>query len=280
MQRSGSPSPALLTDLYELTMMQAYFEEGLEEEAVFDLFVRRLPAGRNYLLACGLDDVLRFLEALVFDETALAYLETLGRFSAGFLDALRNLRFTGDVLAMPEGTPAFPFEPLVEVIAPLPQAQLIETMVMNQIGVQTLLASKAARVVAAARGRPIIDFAFRRMQGIDASVKGARAFYIAGVESSSNVAAGEAYGIPVSGTMAHSYIQAHDDELEAFRRFAALYPETTLLVDTYDSLGGVELVVRLARELGTEFRVSAIRLDSGDLAEIARAARRMLDAAG
>jgi nicotinate phosphoribosyltransferase len=275
-----SPNPALLTDLYELTMLQAYMEEGLEQDAVFDLFVRRLPPHRNYLLACGLDSVLQLLETLQFDNAALEYLESVGRFSTRFLDYLSNLRFTGDVLAVREGTPVFPLEPLVEVIAPLPQAQLIETIVMNQVGVQTVLASKAARIVTAARGRSVVDFAFRRMHGIDAALKGARAFYIAGVESTSNVAAGQAYGIPVSGTMAHSYIQAHDDELEAFRNFTAMYPDTTLLVDTYDALAGLRLVVALARELGDEFRVKAVRLDSGDLAMQAHEARRILDEAG
>lgn len=278
--RSGSPSPALLTDLYELTMMQAYFDEGLQDEAVFDLSVRRLPAHRNYLLACGLDEVLRFLERLAFDEPAVAYLDSIGRFSQRFLDYLRGLRFAGDVLAIPEGTPVFPPEPLVEIIAPLPQAQFIETIVMNQIGVQTLLASKAARIVTAARGRAVVDFAFRRMHGLDAGLKGARAFYVAGVEATSNVAAGHVYGIPIAGTMAHSYIQAHDDEMDAFRRFATLYPDTTLLVDTYDTLAGVELVVKLARELGSRFNVKAIRLDSGNLAALARASRRLLDEAG
>jgi nicotinate phosphoribosyltransferase len=274
------PSPALLTDLYELTMMQAYVEEGMEQEAVFELFVRRLPQRRNYLLACGLDDVLRFLETLAFDEAALAYVASLGRFKPGFLDYLRRFRFTGDIRAVREGTPVFPFEPLIEVTAPLPQAQLVETVIMNQIGLQTLLASKAVRVVTAAAGRSVVDFGFRRMQGIDAGLKGARAFSIAGVQSTSNVAAGQVYGVALAGTMAHSYVQAHDDELEAFRRFAALYPETTLLVDTYDSLAGVELVVMLARELGEAFRVKAVRLDSGDLGELARAARRMFDDAG
>jgi len=216
------PSPALLTDLYQLTMMQAYLEEGLEQQAVFDLFVRRLPERRNYLLACGLDDVLRFLETLAFDDAALGYLDSIGRFSSRFLEFLGRLRFTGEVHAILEGTPVFPFEPVIEVIAPLPQAQLIETVVMNQIGVQTLLASKAVRIVTAARGRPVVDFGFRRMHGIDASLKGARAFYIAGVEATSNVAAGQVYRLPVAGTLAPSYIQAHDDEEEALRPFLAL----------------------------------------------------------
>jgi len=273
-------SPVLLTDLYELTMLQAYFEEQMRDTAVFSLFVRRLPARRNYLLACGLDDALAFLEALRFDQAALGYLESLGRFSDRFLRHLEQLRFTGDVHAVPEGTPVFMNEPLVEVEAPIAEAQLVEAFVMNQIHLQTVLASKASRVVHAAQGRQVVDFGLRRMHGIDAGLKAARAFYIAGVHATSNVAAGQAYGIPVAGTLAHSYIQAHDEEYDAFRAFARIYPETVLLVDTYDTLGGVRKVVDLARELGPGFRISGIRLDSGDLGDLAVKARRLLDDAG
>lgn len=274
------PAPALLTDLYELTMMQAFVAEGFTGEAVFDVFVRRLPERRNYLLACGLDGILDMLECVRFDETSLEYLASLRLFSDAFLDYLRGFRFTGDVAAIPEGTPAFELEPLLEITAPLPEAQLVETLILNQIGLQTMLASKAARVVTAAAGRGVVDFGLRRAQGIDAGMKAARAFYIAGVSGTSNVAAGQRYGIPVAGTMAHSYIQAHDDEREAFRRFASRYPGTTLLVDTYDTLAGVARVIGLARELGPDFNVSAVRLDSGDLADLATRARRMLDEAG
>lgn len=274
------PSPALFTDLYELTMLQAYVEEDMNDGAVFDLFARDLPPRRNFLLACGLDEVLQYLEDLAFDGPALAYLESLGLFSKPFLEYLETFRFTGDVHAMPEGTAAFPFEPLVEVVAPLPQAQLVETFLINQVGAQTLFASKAARVVVAARGTKVLDFGFRRTHGIDAGLKAARAFYIAGIDATSNVAAGQMYGLPLGGTMAHSYIQAHDDELDAYRRFAALYPETTLLVDTYDTLTGVRLVTQLAEELGPRFRVKAVRLDSGDLGALAAEARGILDAAG
>jgi nicotinate phosphoribosyltransferase len=273
-------SAALLTDLYELTMLQAYVEEGMEESAVFSLFVRRLPGRRNYLLACGLDDVLRFLEALSFDRESLSYLDSLGQFSERFLSYLEGLRFTGDVYALPEGTPFFANEPVLEVVAPMPQAQLIETLVMNQINLQTVLASKASRVVTAARGRTVVDFGLRRMHGIDAGLKAARAFYIAGVDATSNVAAGQCYGIPVAGTMAHSYIQAHDDEFEAFRSFTRLYPQTVLLVDTYDTLSGVRLVAKLSRDLGPDFKVRAVRLDSGDLGELARRSRQILDVEG
>jgi nicotinate phosphoribosyltransferase len=271
---------ALLTDLYQLTMVQAYLEEDLLDEAVFSLFVRRMPEGRNYLLACGLDDVLQYLEELRFDAASLDYLESLDLFSKEFLRALESFSFEGDVYAVPEGTPVFANEPILEVVAPLPQAQILESFALNQITLQTVLASKAARVVTAGRGRPIIDFGLRRMQGTDAGLKAARAFFIAGVHGTSNVAAGQMYGIPVRGTMAHSYIQAHDNEREAFRRFAKRYPGTTLLVDTYDTIEGVQNVIALAGELGEAFNVRAIRLDSGDLMAHAREARRLLDNAG
>ena len=278
-ERGGS-SPALLTDLYQLTMLQAYVEEQMHDTAVFSLFVRRLPPRRNYLLACGLDDVLTYLETLRFDTAALDYLASLGRFSSGFLQHLEQFRFTGDVYAVPEGTPVFALEPILEVVAPLPQAQFVETAVMNQIHHPTVIASKAARVVAAARGRRVIDFGMRRMHGLHASLAAARACYIAGVDATSNVAAAQMFGIPASGTMAHSYVQAHDDEYEAFRAFTHLYPDTVLLVDTYDTLDGVRKVVRLARGSGSEFRVSALRLDSGDLGVLALESRRILDEAG
>jgi nicotinate phosphoribosyltransferase len=271
---------ALLTDLYELTMLQAYWREGLRDEAVFSLYFRRLPEARNYILTCGLASALDYLESLRFSESELADLAALDLFSEAFLGWLRDFRFTGDVYAPAEGTPVFPNEPLLEVVAPLPEAQLAESFVMNEIHLQTVLASKASRVVQAAQGRRVVDFGMRRMHGADAALQGARAFYVAGVDATSNVRAGIVHGIPVAGTMAHSYIQAHDRELDAFRAFAELYPETVLLVDTYDTLDGVRNVAELARELGDAFRVRGVRLDSGDLAELARGARRTLDAAG
>lgn len=271
---------ALLTDLYELTMMQAYFAEGLHEEAVFDLFARKLPGHRSYLVACGLETALDYLEGLHFDAASLAYLEGLGQFSRAFLDYLADFRFTGTVRAVPEGTPVFPDEPLLEVSAPLPQAQLVETFLLNQLHFQTLAASKAARVVEAARDRPVVDFGARRMHGADAALKAARAFHVAGVAATSNVLAGRLYDLPVSGTMAHSYIEAHRNEAEAFAAFADQYPETVLLVDTYDTLEGVRRVVELAGRRGDAFRIRAIRLDSGDLEGLSRKARRMLDEAG
>mgnify|MGYP006279493931 CR=1 FL=1 len=272
--------PALFTDLYELTMLQAYFEEEMTQEAVFTLFVRRLPARRNFLLACGLGSVLDYLKTLHFNPDDLAYLASLGTFSEAFLDRLRDFRFTGDVYAVPEGTPVFADEPILEVVAPLPEAQIVETLVMNQIHLQTLLATKATRVVAAARGRPVIDFGARRMHGIDAALKAARAFYISGVAATSNVLAGREFGIPVSGTMAHSYIQAHEDESAAFRAFSRRYPHTVLLVDTYDTLEGIRKVIHLARTLGQDFKVRAVRLDSGDLLALSRESRQLLDDAG
>ena len=271
---------ALVTDLYQLTMLQAYRREGMDAEATFSLFARRLPPHRSYLVACGLGPALAYLEALRFPEEALAYLGTLGLFDAGFLRALRDFRFSGTVRAVPEGTVVFPHEPMLEVTAPLAEAQFVETFLLNQLTFQTAIASKAARVVGAAQGRPVADFGMRRAHGIDAALKGARAMWIAGCASTSNVAAGRRYGIPVTGTMAHAYIEAHDDETRALREFAALYPETVLLVDTYDTLRGVERVIALARELGDAFAVRALRLDSGDLGPLAVEARRMLDAAG
>jgi nicotinate phosphoribosyltransferase len=275
-----SINPALFTDLYELTMLQAYFEEQMQDTAVFSLFVRRLPEARNYLLACGLDAVLSYLETLRFDDEAVQYLGTLGRFSPRFLSHLEKFRFTGDVYAVPEGTPVFPHEPILEIVAPIGEGQFVETFVINQIQLQTMLASKAARVVDAAQGRRVVDFGLRRIHGIDAGMKAARAFHIAGVHGTSNVAAGHRFGLEVAGTMAHSYVQAHDDELEAFRAFAAIYPETTLLVDTYDTIAAIHKIVRLAAEHGPAFNVAAIRLDSGDLAGLAFECRRILDAAG
>lgn len=271
---------ALLTDLYELTMLQSYWHEGMGGDAVFSLFVRRLPAGRNYLLACGLEDALRYLERMRFDEDACGYLAGIDGFTDEFVDWLADLRFTGDVWAVPEGTPVFPDEPLLEVVAPLPEAQLVETFLMNQIHFQTVIASKASRVVRAAQGRGVVDFGLRRMHGADAGLKSARAFHVAGVQATSNVLAGRVYGVPITGTMAHSYIQAFDSEMEAFRRFADMYPNTVLLVDTYDTLEGVHKVVELAEELGDAFHVSAIRLDSGDLVQLAFDAREILDSAG
>ncbi len=268
---------ALFTDLYQLTMLQAYFEERMTERAAFSLFVRRLPPNRNFLIACGLGNVLDYLESLRFTESDLTYLGSLGMFSDRFLTWLAAFRFTGDVHAVLEGTPLFANEPILEVEAPLPEAQLIETFVINQVQLQTMLASKAHRVVTAARGRSVIDFGARRMHGADAALNAARAFWIAGVDATSNVLAGQRFGIPVAGTLAHSYIQAHGDEATAFQAFAKLYPDTVLLIDTYDTLAGVQKVMKLANELGEDFKVRAVRLDSGDLLDLSLRVRAALD---
>jgi len=273
---------ALYTDLYQLTMLQAYWREGMNEPAVFDLFVRRLR-DRNYLLACGLEQALEFLETLSFSDETLDYLSDQEQFEEAFLDWLADFEFTGDVYAMPEGTPVFPDEPIVEVVAPIGEAQLVETFLLNQITFQTTIASKASRVVEAARegaeDRLVADFGMRRMHGTDAAMKGARAAFIAGVDATSNVAAGEAYNLPITGTMAHSYIEAHDSEMEAFRAFADLYPETILLVDTYDTVDGVQKVVDLMAQ-ANDVDIRGIRLDSGDLGALAHESRRLLDEAG
>jgi nicotinate phosphoribosyltransferase len=271
---------ALLTDLYELTMLQSYFDHGMKGVAVFDLFVRRLPPERNYFIACGLEHVLHYFENLSFSPAAVDYLKSLDRFTGPFLDSLRDFRFTGDVYAVPEGSVVFANEPIVEIIAPIAQAQVVETFVMNQIQLPTLAASKASRVVHAAAGRSVIDYGLRRIHGADAGLKAARAFYIAGVDATSNVLAGQTFGIPVSGTMAHSYVQACASELQAFRQFARSFPTGTLLIDTYDTLEGARNVIRLAAEMGSEFRVQGVRLDSGDLEILSRQVRRLLNDAG
>src|SRR5579872_1740935 len=271
---------ALFTDMYELTMAQAYDAEGMDQTAVFELIFRKMPGDRNYFITAGLEDVLAYLENLHVTDDDLAWLRRQGLFLERFLHRLKSLRFQGDVYAMPEGTPVFPGEPLVQVVAPILEAQIVEMLVLNQVHFQTIAATKASRVVLAAAGRDVVDFGSRRAHGADAALKVARASYLAGATGTSNVLAGKVYGIPVFGTMAHSYIQAHDDESQAFEAFARLYPETTLLVDTYDTINGVQKVINLSRKLGERFRVRTIRLDSGDLGVLARESRQMLDAAG
>jgi nicotinate phosphoribosyltransferase len=272
----------LLTDLYQLTMLEAYFEHGMQDTAVFEFFVRRLPPARGFLVAAGLDELLAFLENLRFGDEELAWVRTSGRFHAGFAERLAGLRFTGDVHAMPEGTLFFGDEPIVRVTAPMPQAQLIESRLINLLHFETLIASKAARCVLAAPGKLLIDFGLRRAHGAEAGLLAARASYLAGFAGTATVPAAPRYGIPVFGTMAHSFIEAHDTEELAFERFAAVQPDNvTLLIDTYDTEAGAHKVARLAprlRERGVTVR--AVRLDSGDLAEHARRVRRILDAAG
>ncbi|MDT8879635.1 nicotinate phosphoribosyltransferase [Halomonas saccharevitans] len=275
----GEEELALLTDLYQLTMTQAYWKEAMDGVATFSLFFRRLPPERRFMLACGQQHAAERLSRLSFGDTALSRLADTGLFEDGFLDWLANWRFEGDIWTLPEGTPVFANEPLMEVEAPIAQAQLLESLAMNLVQLETVLASKAVRIVMAARGRPVVDFGMRRMHGIDAAVRGVRAYRTAGLAGTSNVLGGLRHDLALNGTMAHSYVLAHDSEREAFRAFARHYPRTTLLVDTHDTLEGVQKVIELMGE-EPALAVKAIRLDSGDLAELARGARRLLDAAG
>lgn len=281
-RRREQRPPALLLDLYELTMAQSYFAEGLDGEATFSLFARHLPPRWGFFLAAGLDDALAYLEDLRFDETDLAYLHETGLFHEDFLRFLGELRFTGSVRAILEGTPCFPQEPLLEVTAPIIQAQLAETAVLNQVHLQTIIATKAARCVIAAPDRRLVDFSLRRTHGTDAGLKVARCAYLAGFDATSNVLAGQIYGIPIAGTMAHSYIQAFPDELAAFRAYARSYPDTcVLLIDTYDTLEGARRAAIVGRELAASgHRLRGVRLDSGDLAALSVEVRRILDEAG
>ena len=274
--------PAMLLDLYELTMAQSYFDRGMAGQATFSLFARHLPPNRGYFVAAGLEDVLAYLEHLAFTEDDLSYLATTGLFSAAFLDQLATLRFGGTVRALAEGTVCFPDEPLVEVTAPIIAAQLVETAVLNQVHFQTIVASKAARCVQAAQGRRLVDFGLRRTYGSDAGLKVARCAYLAGFDATSNVLAGQHYGIPIAGTMAHSYVQAFPDELKAFRAYAQSYPDAcTLLVDTYDTLQGIRRAVTVGQELAEAgHRLRGVRLDSGDLVALSFGARQLLDAGG
>lgn len=275
---------ALFTDFYELTMMAGYLQAGrAEERATFDLYYRHLPAGVSLVVACGLEPVLDYLEGLRFDDDDLAYLRSLGRFDEAFLDYLRDLRFTGDLWAIPEGVPAFRDEPILRVTAPLAQAQLVETALLNTICYSSLVASNAAEITAAARGKPVLEFGARRAHGPNGAMTGARAAIIGGCASTSNVAAGKAFGVEVSGTQAHAWIMAFDHEIDAFRAYADTFPtDCVLLVDTYDTLrSGLPNAITVAgelRERGGE--LTGIRLDSGDLAVLACESRRRLDEAG
>jgi nicotinate phosphoribosyltransferase len=279
--KSASES-ALLTDLYQLTMLQAYWQHGMDGEAVFELFVRKLPEHRAFLVAAGLEQALDFIAQARFADDELAWIERSGRFAPGFAPWLSELRFTGDVWALPEGTVFFADEPILRVTAPIAQAQWLETRLLNLIHFQTAIASKAARTVLAAQGRPLIDFGLRRAHGAEAGLLAARAAYLAGFAGTATVLAGARFGIPVFGTMAHSFVQAHDDEVEAFARFAESFPQhTVLLLDTYDTLAAARRVVELAPRLAARgIRIKGVRLDSGDLAGLARAVRRILDDGG
>jgi nicotinate phosphoribosyltransferase len=274
------PRSALLVDLYELAMGQGYLAHGLAERpATFQLFSRHLPPGWGYLVAAGLADALDYLERLRFTPAELEHLAGLGLFDDAFLERLACLRFTGDVRAMPEGTVFFPDEPVLEVTAPMLEAQLVETVLLNEVHFQSLIASKAARCVDAAGGRLLVDFSLRRTHGGEAGLKVARAAFLSGLDATSNVLAGRLFGIPVAGTMAHSFVESFADERAAFEAFLQTYPDgSTLLIDTYDTVEGARLAAATARDLG--IRLGGVRLDSGDLLELSRSVRRVLDDAG
>ncbi len=270
----------LLTDQYQLTMLQSYLEHGMDQTAVFEFFVRKLPPGRNFLVAAGLEQVLDFLENMQFSLEELAWLTP--RFSRATLAYLHELRFTGDVHAMPEGTVFFPDQPILRITAPLPEAQLVESRIINLLHFETLIASKAARSVLVAPDKLLVDFGLRRAHGAEAGLLAARASYLAGFAGSSTMLAGMLYGVPTFGTMAHSYVQAHGDEAAAFEHFARSHPgNAILLIDTYDTEAAAIKVVALARKLQSEgIAIKGVRLDSGDLAEHARKVRRILDGGG
>lgn len=278
----SSENSVLLTDLYQLTMLQTYHSGRMNEPAVFELFIRRLPAERGFLLAAGLEQALDFLENLQFTAEELDWLDRSGRFSPDFVASLETFRFTGEVHALPEGTVFFANEPILRVIAPLPQAQLVESRLINLIHYQTLIASKAARCVLAAPGKLLVDFGMRRAHGAEAALLSARADYLAGFAGTATVLAGLRFGIPLYGTMAHSLIQAYDSEMDAFEGFAAAQPNNVvLLIDTYDIEAAAHKVVTLAPRLSAHgITVRGVRIDSGDIAEHARRVRPILDAGG
>ncbi len=279
MEPATSP---LLTDLYQITMIQAYLDHGDTQNAVFELFVRGLPARRGFLLAAGLDQALDFLENLRFSPVEIAWLDRTGKFNAKLIDYLHNFRFTGDIDAMPEGTAFFANEPILRVTAPLPQAQFVESRLINILHYQTLVAAKAARSVLAAPNKLLVDFGLRRAHGAEAGLMAARASYIAGFAGTATVLAGENFGIPLYGTMAHSFIEAFDDETAAFEAFARAHPgNVVLLLDTYDTELAARKVVALAPTLkAAGITIRGVRLDSGDLIALAKSVRGILDQGG
>lgn len=272
----------LLTDLYELTMAASYFDNELFSPATFSLFIRKYPQDRAYFVAVGQEDVLDLLAQFQFSEDDLAFLDQTGIFSDEFLQFLKDLRFTGNVRAIPEGRIFFANEPILEISAPIIEAQIMETIVINTIHLQTMVASKAARCFHAADGRPLVDFSLRRTHGIDAGLKVARSSYIAGFTGTSNVLAGKLYGIPIFGTMAHSFISSFSDEVEAFRAFARTFPKKTLLlIDTYDTIKGAYNAITVAREMAQRGEnLLGVRLDSGDLSHLSKEVRKILDESG
>ena len=281
MELVGPRNVSLLTDFYELTMGASYFEHGMQGRATFELFARRLPERRNFLLACGTEDALDFLEGFSFDDDDIAYLRSLDVFDEKYLAHLRDLRFTGDVWAIPEGELFFADEPLLRITAPVIEAQIVETFLLTCMGFQSLIASKAARVTLACGDASFVDFSPRRDHGPDAALWAARASYIGGAAATSNVLAGRIFGIPLSGTMAHSYVMSFDKETDAFRCFLETFPRgTTLLIDTYDTVEGARRAADVVRELGDRVQLRAVRLDSGDLPALAKEVRAILEAAG
>ncbi|MGA3111784.1 MAG: nicotinate phosphoribosyltransferase [Candidatus Bathyarchaeia archaeon] len=272
---------SLFTDFYELTMCASYFDNKNFEQATFDLFIRRLPENRSYFLFAGLEQCLQYLQNITFTKEHLNYLETQG-FNADFLEYLGGFKFKGEVWAMPEGSLAFPNEPLIRVTAPIIEAQLVETFLLNTVNLQTMIATKASRVVHSAKGKPIIEFGLRREPGVDAGMKVARSSYIAGCQGTSNVLAGQIYGIPVFGTMAHSFIMSYPKEIDAFRAFTKTFPDkSTLLIDTYDDFSGAEKAAVIAKELEARgCKLGGVRLDSGDLAKDSKKIRKFLDNQG
>ncbi len=269
----------LMVDLYELAMAQAYWAEGMADTAVFSLFFRELPENRNFVLACGQRHIAELVGQLQFNDDHIDRLRQLNRFQPEFLEWLRGFRFSGSIRAVEEGTPLFPQEPILEVTAPIAEAQLLESLVMNYVHLESVLASKAVRLTFAAEGCPVVDFGMRRMHGLDAAHRGVRAYRMAGLSGTSNVLAGLDYGMKVSGTMAHSFVQAYPDEMDAFRVYARLYPGTTLLVDTYDTRRAVRRIVAWLQQ-EPDVSIGGIRLDSGDLEQEARDCRKILDDAG
>ena len=280
--QANAPASALLTDLYQLTMLQGYFDQGMKETAVFEFFVRKLPAERNFLIAAGLEQALRFLENVRFTSDELHWLSSHGAFRPAFVNYLAQLRFTGDVHAMAEGRIFFANEPILRVTAPIAEAQLVESRLINLLHFQTLIASKAVRSVLMAPAKLLVDFGLRRAHGAEAGLLAARASYLAGFAGSATVLAAPLYGVPLFGTMAHSFVQAHDDELTAFEHFARSLPENViLLIDTYDTEAAAKKVVRLAPKLARDgIKIKGVRLDSGDLADHAFKVRRILDDGG
>lgn len=273
---------ALFTDLYELTMAACYFDHGMSEEATFSLFIRDYPPARRYFVSAGLDEVLHYLAELRFDAEELDYLEKTGLFKPAFLSHLEKFRFSGDVYALPEGRLFFVNEPVLEVTAPIIEAQVVETFIINAVNLQVMIATKASRCVQAAGGRTLVDFSLRRTQGTDAGLKAARASYIGGFIGTSNVLAGKTYGLPVYGTMAHSFVTSFEKEIDAFRAFARTFPENTvLLVDTYDTIVGTHKAVEVGREMAEEGKtLKGVRLDSGDIPSLSREVRRILRESG